>query len=76
MKTITFGGKTCDCFWMGVKVDEKTHFNYDGYVPSGMCIGGGDEIELEIDIETGTVVGWNKEKVLAKLAELKQETED
>ena len=36
--------------------NNETH---DGYVPKNLGIGGGDEINLEIDIDTGKIVGWN-----------------
>ncbi|MNR56307.1 hypothetical protein D3C85_1768540 [compost metagenome] len=32
------------------------------YVPYGFGIGGGDYLELAIDVETGKVVGWDPEK--------------
>lgn len=41
-----------------------------GYVPLGLCIGGGDDVEFRIDIETGTIVGWDAEKVKARIQEL------
>lgn len=42
-----------------------------GYVPVKMCIGGGDDVELVIDIETGTIQNWDAEKVRARLEELR-----
>lgn len=33
----------------------------DGYVPDGIGIGGGDYIELKIDVETGQIQGWNED---------------
>ena len=32
--------------------------SYEGYVLSGIGIGGGDYIDMEIDLETGMIVGW------------------
>jgi len=32
---------------------------HEGYIPDGLGIGGGDYVELSIDIETGKVVGWS-----------------
>jgi hypothetical protein len=32
---------------------------YNGYVPSFLGRGG-DDVELEIDLETGQIVGWKK----------------
>lgn len=40
----------------------------DGYVPDGLGIGGGDDVELEIDIDTGQIIGWtdvHRDAVLA-----------
>lgn len=36
----------------------KTH---DGYVPHGIGVGGGDDMFIEVDIDTGKIVGWNDE---------------
>lgn len=38
---------------------EFEEFSKDGYVPENIGIGGGDYIELEIDIETGQILNWN-----------------
>lgn len=49
------------------------------YVPFGIGIGGGDSVELTIDIETGKVVGWDPEKFkrgLATLVETKHRQEE
>ena len=51
---------------------------HDGYVPEDIGIGGGDYIEIEIDIDTGKVVDWSdaiRDKILALQAE-DEETED
>jgi hypothetical protein len=48
----------------------------DHYVPYGMCIGGGDELAFDIDVETGKILNWDPEKVKAKLAELQGGEED
>jgi len=34
---------------------------HQGYVPHDIGIGGGDDVELEIDIDTGQIVGWSSE---------------
>jgi hypothetical protein len=56
-KTITISGKCSDMFGATL-YDENDDCigQYDGYVPD--IFGGGDYIELEIDIETGKIVGW------------------
>jgi hypothetical protein len=45
---------------------------HDGYVPDGLGIGegGSDEIELEIDINTGRIIGWDAAKVIARFDEI------
>jgi hypothetical protein len=37
----------------------RTDYGPD-YVPSDMGIGGGDSIDLEIDIDTGQILNWKK----------------
>ena len=32
---------------------------YDGYVPGDIGLGCGDAVEIEIDIETGRIIGWS-----------------
>ena len=48
----------------------------NGYVPRGVSIGGGDDLELTIDVVTGHIIGWDAQKVLTKLAEMDEEQED
>lgn len=40
-----------------VQIDGKER---DGYVPKGLGIGSGDYISIEIDLETGQIVGWKE----------------
>lgn len=54
---------------------ELTSFTH-GYVPLGMCIGGGDDIELEIDVATGTILNWDAEKVRARITEMTKVEEE
>lgn len=47
------------------------------YVPKGIGLGpGGDYVNICIDIETGTIVGWDGEKVKAALQQLIEDKED
>jgi hypothetical protein len=39
----------------------------DDYVPRNMGIGGGDYIELDIDIKTGKVLNWDNIKPSKKI---------
>ena len=54
---IKFYSKTADCF-NGEFLDQEgaTLFEIDGYPPS--FLGDGDGIELEIDLKTGQIIGW------------------
>jgi len=49
---LSVGGKVSDCFYMTYQGKD-----YDGYVPSGLNIGGGDYLELKFCIEFGTIQG-------------------
>lgn len=47
-----------------------------GYMPSGLSLGRGDETTFTVDVETGTIVGWNKEKFLETYRKLRGVDED
>lgn len=47
---------------------------YEGYVPSWVGLGGGDYINLTIDVNTGQIVGWN-EKIAREIRELHKNNE-
>ena len=38
--------------------DNDNEHNSDSYVPENIGIGGGDYIELEIDMKTGQIINW------------------
>lgn len=41
---------------------------HEGYVPDDIGIGGGDDIWIEIDIDTGKIIGWDndvRDKILS-----------
>jgi len=38
--------------------DGKTIWEYEGYVPSGIGLGGGDYVKFEVDTETGQIQNW------------------
>ena len=46
---------------------DLTEFS-QGYVPRGIGIGGGDALQLTVDIETGRILNWDAEKVKAHIA--------
>jgi hypothetical protein len=70
-KHMAIFAKTRDCANVRVTdTDGQDILHVDGdYVPYGLGIGGGDYLELTIDIETGMVVGWDAEKVKKELDE-------
>lgn len=49
---------------------------HQGYMPSGLQLGSGDETTLTIDVDTGMIVGWNKEKFLNAYRELRGEDDE
>jgi hypothetical protein len=48
----------------------KTILEHRGYVPYDMGIGGGDEIELTVDVETGRIVSWDQAQFLGAYKDL------
>lgn len=50
----------------------------DGYVPCGLGIGGGDDVTLTIDLDTGMIVGWKRptDKALKRFIERGDEEDD
>ncbi len=46
---------------------------YEGYVPYDIGIGGGDDVFLTIDIDTGMVVGWN-DKIRDAILQLEEQS--
>lgn len=73
-KRISICAKCSDmCSFNITDADGDTIYEKNDYAPHDMGIGGGDYIDLEIDIATGKIVGWNTEAVLESIAEL---TED
>lgn len=78
-KTMAIFAKTRDAANVQVKdQDGQNILHVDGdYVPYGFGIGGGDYLELTIDVETGTVIGWDPEKFKQGVSEwLVQNKED
>lgn len=54
-RTISIQSHGRDCNFI-VFPNGKEH---QGYVPDDIGIGGGDDVMLEIDIDTGKIVGWS-----------------
>lgn len=73
-KTLTITAHSRDCnnieaIHKDGSVLTLTDFTH-GYVPEGMGIGGGDDIELEIDIATGQILNWNENMVRVRIQEI------
>lgn len=49
---------------------------HQGYMPEGLLLGCGDETSLTIDVETGMIVGWDKEKFLEGYNQLRDMDDD
>ena len=61
IKTISISAKCSDlCFTTVIDANGDTIKESDGYVPDNIGIGGGDYVDLDIDIETGTIVNWKR----------------
>lgn len=54
-----------DSFNATLSVEGKVVSEYEGYVPSGIGIGGGDDIEMTIDLDTGQIQDWEAPSELA-----------
>ena len=67
---ISISAKCSDSFHLSVE-----NFEYNGYVPSGMGIGGGNYIELDIDLETGKIIGWDKDRAQKVIDRLRNDSE-
>ncbi|MNC02779.1 hypothetical protein D3C75_501620 [compost metagenome] len=56
--------------------DNYELYEHQGYMPVGLQLGGGDETSLTIDVETGMIVGWDKEKFLEGYNQLRDMDDD
>lgn len=55
MRTLSIFAHSRDCN----NITFPNGAEHEGYVPSDIGIGGSDDIEIEIDIDTGKIVGWD-----------------
>ena len=61
MKILKICAKCSDLFSASLVVDGKEVANHDGYVPNFMPNEHyGDYVELDIDIDTGQVINWER----------------
>lgn len=38
-----------------------------GYVPEGLGLGGGDYLEIEVDVDSGKILNWNRGQIMRKI---------
>lgn len=57
-RILRVSGKSSDMNDASLEIDGKTIVTKDGYVPCVDGIGGGDYYDIEIDLDTGTIVGF------------------
>jgi hypothetical protein len=72
---LSISGHTSDCFGATLLEDGRPVRDYDGYVLS--CVGGGDDIRLDIDLQTGQIQNWKpvtKQEVIEQMGQ--EEDED
>lgn len=58
MRILNLNGKCSDLCYAEYSVDGKIVAKSDGYVPDIKGIGGGDYIEMDIDLDTGQILNW------------------
>lgn len=59
VKTLSFSAKCSDCFGGDISDEQgNTVKELDGYVPRDLGIGGGDYIQMDIDLATGQILNW------------------
>ena len=60
IETIQFSGKCSDMFSLKAQTKEGETVEYEGNVPHGLGIGGGDYIKMKIDLKTGQILNWKE----------------
>ena len=70
-------GKCSDLGNITVEDDEgNIIIDHEGYTPDDIGIGGGDDIEFEVDIATGRILNWDAAAVIKGLQAIEQDDED
>lgn len=70
---VAITAKCNDLISWGFRTPDFQSPNYEGQIPD-IGIGGGDYIQLQIDAETGKILNWKPDEVLAFL-EMKEAKE-
>jgi hypothetical protein len=58
MGILSISAKCSDLCWTEYTDNNGNVSESDGYVPNDIGIGGGDYIEIDIDMETGRILNW------------------
>jgi hypothetical protein len=59
MRTLKITAKCTDRCWVEFQdTESEIGKERSGYVPRNIGIGGGDNVELTINIDTGKIIGW------------------
>jgi hypothetical protein len=72
---LKFSAKCSDLFGGSLYVNGEHKKEFDGYVPFDLGIGGGDYVELDIDLDTGQIIGWEKPDIEKTLSECEEDDE-
>jgi len=72
MRTLLIQAKCSDCCVIEL-IDTEANITKEnhGYVPRNLGIGGGDYVKLEVDIDSGKIIGWEYPENEDILQELK-----
>lgn len=60
MNILTIQAHCSDRSFVTLTTPDGTTYEHDGYVPEDLGIGGGDDVILSIDLDTGKLLDWDK----------------
>jgi len=58
MGTLRINAKCSDLCWTEYTDSKGSETESDSYVPENIGIGGGDYVEIDIDMKTGQILNW------------------
>jgi len=72
-KVLSISAKCSDlCCTQYVDENDNVIVESDSYVPQNLNLGGGDYVDLDIDIETGQILNWKKLTAKKVIEEIKK----
>lgn len=74
-RTITISAACKDLFDATIRAG-STEYDIDGYVPYGLGIGGGDSVDMTIDLQTGQILNWTPPTDQALLAVINDDEDE